>query len=167
MITLLTLKRRAEEADKSFLPVDSPAVLLITLVSSLKTEILSMAFFFPPLTAAPPWGLFCRALRPAQSSPQPRCASDNRDAPLMPGARPSLGCHNRGGQKGWGQIHTLLPSRSITACLQTSINKIWSWGKSTGELRYALDFILTCNFKILGSWKDVRADFQLNIAVFL
>lgn len=30
MIKLLTLKRRAKEADKSFLPVDSPAVLLIT-----------------------------------------------------------------------------------------------------------------------------------------
>lgn len=48
-------------------------------------------------------------------------------------AWPSLRCHNRGGQKGWGQIHTLVPLHSITACLQTSRNKIWSGRKGNQQ----------------------------------
>lgn len=68
MIKLPALNRRAEEADRSFLPVDPPAVLLITLLS-LKTDILAVpALFF--LTAAPLRQLFCKALTPVKCSPQ-------------------------------------------------------------------------------------------------
>ena len=53
MIKLLTLKRRAREADKSFLPVDSPAVLLITLfVFKFEDRNFARGIFF--LTAFPP-----------------------------------------------------------------------------------------------------------------
>lgn len=48
MIKLLALNRGAEKADRSFLPVNPPAVLLNTLLS-LKTEIFvcGCTFFFP------------------------------------------------------------------------------------------------------------------------
>lgn len=69
MIKLLALNRGAEEADRSFLPADPPAVLLIAL--SLKIEIFVAArFFFFFLTAAPLRQLFYKALTPVKCSPQ-------------------------------------------------------------------------------------------------
>lgn len=67
MIKLLALNRGAEEADRSFLPVDPPAVLLIAL--SLKIEIFVAAHFFF-LAAAPLRQLFYKALTPVKCSPQ-------------------------------------------------------------------------------------------------
>lgn len=71
MIKLLALNRRAKEADISFLAVNPPAVLLITLLS-LKTEILSVAALFF-LIAAPLRQHFCKALTPANAVPKPSC----------------------------------------------------------------------------------------------
>lgn len=68
MIKLLALNRGAEEADRSFLPADPPAVLLIAL--SLKIEIFVAAHFFFFLTAAPLRQLFYKALTPVKCSPQ-------------------------------------------------------------------------------------------------
>jgi len=74
MIKPLTLQRRAKEAEKSFLPVDSPAVLLITLFPSLKTEILSMAFFFPPHCCSSE-GALPESLETGEvQSPNPSCS---------------------------------------------------------------------------------------------
>lgn len=111
MIKLLALNRGAEEADRSFLPVNPPAVLLNTLLS-LKTEIFVCGCTFFSLTAAPLRPLFCKALTPVKCSPQTLlCHITGTQGPLMLGHDPPWGA-GAVVDGSAGDKHTLLPLHS-------------------------------------------------------